>query len=82
LLIGYKPVVGLLLLRCADVARYRLPNHRNPPIPQNVSTASSIPDLAPGVAWRADSVFPQPRMQPGSSSLGIVFPYFIAHPGE
>jgi hypothetical protein len=32
LFIGYEPMIGLLFLRSADVARDGLPDHRNPPV--------------------------------------------------
>src|ERR1035441_10393906 len=47
LFIGHKPVVGLLLFRCADVARYRLPDHRNSSSPHSLPAVSSNPGVAP-----------------------------------
>ena len=43
LVVGHKPVVRLLLLRSADVARYRLPDHRISPSPHSLSAAHAIP---------------------------------------
>src|ERR1035437_302539 len=43
LVISHKPVVRLLLLRSADVTRYRLPDHRISPCPHSLSAAWSIP---------------------------------------
>src|SRR5271167_77744 len=45
-----EPVVGLFLFCCADVARYGLPDHRNPPSPRSVSadfngSARTFPSL-------------------------------------
>ena len=50
LFVSDEPVVGLFLFRCANVARYGLPDHRNPPSPRNVSadfigSASTFPSL-------------------------------------
>jgi hypothetical protein len=41
--IGHKPVVRLLLLRSADVARYRLPDHPVSPCPHSPFAAWLIP---------------------------------------
>jgi hypothetical protein len=49
LVIGHIPVVGLLLLGSADVARYCLPDHRISLSPHSRSAALSIPFFFPSL---------------------------------
>ncbi len=69
LFIGNEPMVRLLLLRCADVARYCLPDHRISPSPHSLSAASSFPVPAPVVSTRANQAFRRPRRLSEWSSL-------------
>ena len=82
LFVGHKPMVRLLLFRCADVARYRLPDHSNSSSPRSLPAVSANPGLAQSPACRAGSAFRVKRRKPDWSSLGSTFLYFIACLGE
>jgi len=55
LVIGHKPVVRLLLFSSADVARYRLPDHRISPSPHSLPAAWPIPFPPPHLSRAPDS---------------------------
>ncbi len=64
LVIGHKPVVRLLLFRSADVARYRLPDHRISPSPHSLSRLRRFRSTPSGFVRRADSKPSRPRANP------------------
>jgi hypothetical protein len=92
LVIGHKPVVRLLLLRSADVARYCLPDHRISPYPHSPPAAGPIPvfPLIPMRQTISKSHEPSTSHEPSNcrkpgrrtpwSTLGGVYLYFIAYP--
>ena len=78
LVISHKPVVGLLLLRSADVARYRLTNHRTSPL--SAQPICDLADSSPAMAGVRDETNITAQTGPAKHCCVGVYFYFIALP--
>src|ERR1035437_9980768 len=75
LVIGHKPVVRLLLLRSADVARYSLPDHRISPCPHSPCAAGPIPvfPLIPKPRQSRRAINPRTAVSRADEPHGVIW---------